>query len=402
MRQRFQKKGGIVHDTHEEKLLHFQPEGVILDGLVGTGFKGKAEGILARTIERLNLTHLPLIAIDIPSGLNGTSGVVESVAIQATLTIYLELPKIGFFIQDGWDHVGQLIKASFGLDEKYRKRARPAAYLFDTDTIGHLLPPIRRTRHKYEAGYVLGFAGSKAMPGAAILSSFSTLISGAGIIRLFHPKDMNAELSAAPYELIKEEWDGKSLNRIQDEIARAKSLFIGPGMGRTKTAENAIKTLLKHSTLPTVIDADALYFLAQNPQWTVPPQSILTPHHGEMHKLLSSFATKSNDPIQAYVNHKKATLVLKGAPTFIFHENEIPIIVARGDPGMATAGSGDVLTGMLAAMLAQGLEPQTAACVAVALHGIAGEIAAAHLTSHCVTASKIMEFLPDAFSACVI
>ncbi len=402
MRKRFEKKGGIVHALSNENAFNYRPEGIILDGLVGTGFKGKAEGILARTIERTNSANLPIIAIDIPSGLNGTSGTVDSVAIRAKKTIYLELPKIGFFIQEGWDHVGQLLRGSFGLDEKYCKGAQPSAYLLDTNTLGQLLPPIKRTRHKYDAGYVLGFAGSKNMPGAAILSSFSTLLAGAGIVRLFHPKDMNAELSAAPYEIIKEEWDGKSLTQIKKESARAKAQFIGPGMGRTKMAQSAIKTLLKHSTLPTVLDADALFFLAHNPACTLPSQCILTPHHGEMHRLLSSFSTKSADPIQAYVNHKKATLVLKGAPTFVFHDKAIPIIIAHGDPGMATAGSGDVLTGIIAAMLAQGLEPQIAACVAVSLHGIAGEIAASHLTSYCVTASKLMDFLPDAFSTCVI
>jgi len=398
MLTRFQDKGGIVHAIHDERAFVFHPEGVILDGLVGTGFKGKAEGILAKAIEHTNRSHLPILALDIPSGVNGTTGAVESVAINATQTIYLELPKLGFFLKEGWNHVGQLSRGIFGLDKKYHKHAKPSAYLFDTNTLGQLLPPIKRTRHKYEAGYVLGFAGSKAMPGAAMLSSFSTLLSGAGIVRLFHTKKMDAALSAAPFELIKEEWDGKSLQRFKKESERAHALFLGPGMGRTKTVEQAIKTLLANSSLPTVIDADALYFIAQNPQWILPEQSILTPHHGEMHTLLSTFDTKASDPIQAYVNHKKITLVLKGAPTFIYHDKEIPIIIARGDPGMATAGSGDVLTGMIAAMLAQGLKPRTAACVAVSLHAIAGEIAAEYFTSYSVTASKIMECISEAFS----
>jgi ADP-dependent NAD(P)H-hydrate dehydratase / NAD(P)H-hydrate epimerase len=402
MLKRFQKKGGTVHPVDEERPFIFHPDGVILDGLVGTGFKGKAEGILAKAIEHINRSHLPVLAIDIPSGVNGATGAVESVAIHATQTIYLEFPKLGFFLKEGWNHVGQLVRGTFGLEEKYRQKAKPSAYLFDTNTLGNLLPPIKRNRHKYEAGYVLGFAGSKSMPGAALLSSFSALMSGAGIVRLFHPKNMDAELSAAPYELIKEQWDGKALQRIKMESERAKALFVGPGMGRTKATELAVKTLLANSMLPMVLDADALYFLAQNPQWVLPDSSILTPHHGEMHTLLATFNTKSSDPIQAYVNHKQATVVLKGAPTFIYHPKTAPLIVARGDPGMATAGSGDVLTGMIAAMLAQGLEPQAAACAAVSLHAIAGEIAADSFTSYSVTASKIMECIPDAFSTCII
>ncbi len=402
MLNRFQDKGGKIHAIHDESAFAFRPEGVILDGLVGTGFKGRAEGILAKAIEQANRTHLPILAIDIPSGVNGTTGAVESVAINATQTIYLEMPKLGFFLKEGWNHVGHLSRGTFGLDKKYQKQAKPSAFLFDTHDLGKYLPPIKRNRHKYEAGYVLGFAGSKAMPGAALLSSFSALLSGAGIVRLFHPQKMDASLSAAPYELIKEEWDGKSLQRFKKESERARALFLGPGMGRTKTVGQSIKALLAHSSLPTVIDADALYFIAHNPQWILPEQSILTPHHGEMHTLLSTFDTKASDPIQAYANHKKITLVLKGAPSFIHHNNEIPIIIARGDPGMATAGSGDVLTGMLAALLAQGLEPRTAACVGVALHAIAGEIAAEYFTSYSVTASKIMECISEAFSTYLI
>jgi NAD(P)H-hydrate epimerase len=390
MRQRFQKSRGTIHPFSQ-----YQPAGVILDGLVGTGFKGKAEGVLAQAIEETNAANLPILSIDIPSGLNGTSGAVESVAIRATQTLYLELPKIGFFINQGWDHVGTLVKAEFGLGHMYREKAEATAHLLDPSNV--VLPNIKRTRHKYEVGYVLACAGSKEMPGAAILASYAALLAGAGIVRLFHFKHMAAELSSAPVELIKEEWDGKSVRRIHAESARAKALLIGPGIGRSKAAQAAIKKVLTCCTLPTVIDADALYFLSEHPKWDLHPQSILTPHRGEMHMLLSSFRMQGRDPIQSYVDHKKTTLVLKGAPTFIFHENALPIIVARGDPGMAAAGAGDVLTGMIAAMLAQGLDPRSAACTAVTLHALAGEIGARLLTSYCLTASKILEFIPDAF-----
>src|SRR5690242_9278951 len=204
MRQRFQKKGGAIHP-----LSQYRPIGVILDGLVGTGFKGKAEGALAQAIEQTNAAQLPILAIDIPSGLNGTSGAVESVAIRATQTLYLELPKIGFFINRGWDHVGALVKAEFELDRKYIDKSEASAHLLDPSTI--VLPPIKRTRHKYEAGYVLACAGSKEMPGAAILSSYAALLAGVGIVRLFHFKHMDSALSAAPPELIKEEWSAQRI-----------------------------------------------------------------------------------------------------------------------------------------------------------------------------------------------
>ena len=392
MRERFEKKGGKIH---EENSFNFDPKGIILDGLVGIGFKGKAEGILALAIEKANRSKLPIFSIDVPSGLDATTGAVGSLAIHATHTLYLELPKIGFFIDKGWGHIGKLQRVSFGLDEKYKEQAHPLAHLFDTEQLTHLLPQIEATRHKYQAGYVLGCAGSKDMPGAAILSSFSCLRTGAGIVRLFHPQNMQAQLSNAPYEIIKEAWNGKNTKRICEEALRAKALFIGPGMGRNKTVEQMIKRLLKTTSLPRVIDADALYFLAQNPQWHLPKETILTPHQGEMQMLSSSSNAHS---IQEYVDYHQVTLVLKAAPTRIYHPNTLSLIIARGDPGMATAGSGDVLTGMIAALVAQQLPPRTAACVATTLHAIAGEIAAEQLTSYCMTASDIMHCIPMAFA----
>lgn len=396
MRARFEKKGGVIHNVSNMASIHF--EGVILEGLVGTGFRGKAEGVLASAIECINQSRLPVLAIDIPAGVNGSSGEVGSVAVHATQTFFLEFPKLGFFQNEGWNYVGKLVSAPFGLDKRYKAKANPSAYLFDTTSLSALLPPMKRTRHKYQAGYVLAFAGSKHMPGAAILSSYGALRGGCGIVRLFHPPHMEAELSYAPHELIKEAWTAKSVSRLREEAKRAKSMLIGPGMGRTASGKQTIKTLLKEASLPTVIDADALYFIAHNPSWKLPPESILTPHHGEMQTLLSTYETKKGDKVQAYVEAKKITLVLKGAPTFIYHPGSLPVIIGHGDPGMATAGSGDVLTGVLAAMLAQGLDPKTAACVAVALHAIAGEIAASFLTSYAMTASDILHFLPMAFS----
>ena len=396
MYERFQKMGGVIHNVSKASSIHF--EGIILEGLVGNGFKGKAEGILASVIQCANEARLPILSIDIPAGVNGTTGEVGSVAIHATQTIFLEFPKWGFFQNEGWNHVGKLVAGHFGLDKRYRAKANPSAYLFDSSSVSRLLPPIKRTRHKYEAGYVLAFAGSKQMPGAALLASLGALRAGSGIVRLFHPPHMEAELSNAPYELIKEAWIPKSLSRLREESKRAKALLIGPGMGRSPSAKAMIKLLLKETKLPSVIDADALYFIAQNPTWKLPKKAILTPHQGEMQRLLSTFASQS---IQAFVDAKEVTLVLKGAPTFIYHPDSLPLIIGHGDPGMATAGSGDVLTGMLAGMLAQGLDTKTAACIAVCLHAIAGEIAADFLTSYCMTATDILHFLPMAFSRAI-
>lgn len=398
MYEKFRRSGGIIHHVHETWTVEFGTEGVILDGLVGTGFSGKADGPLKLAIEKANGSGLPVIAIDIPSGLNGNTGEVATVAIKAALTVFLELPKSGFFLGQGWDHVGILHHACFGLGEKQIAGAQPLACLYNEE---FPLPSLKRTRHKYQAGYVLAVAGSPGMPGAALLASLAALKSGAGIVRLFHPCGMEAELGCAPYELIRQGWDGKKLSVIQDQEARAKAILIGPGIGRTTGARRMLQRLLKHINVPMVIDADALFFLAEYSSWNLPKNSILTPHRGEMDLLLGKRPHSGKEDLalcQEFVDKKNVTLVLKGAPTFIFHPGTVPLVLTRGDPGMATAGSGDVLTGMIAAILAQGLPSRSAAALAVYLHGLSGEAAASCLTSWCMTASDLIDFLPEAFA----
>jgi hydroxyethylthiazole kinase-like uncharacterized protein yjeF len=395
MGKKFVQSGGKI----QKQLFPFEPEGVIVDGLVGTGFHGKAEGELAQAIIAANDAHVPKIAIDIPSGLNGTTGEVATVAIRADLTIYLGLPKMGFFLKEGWNYVGELVYASFGLEEKYIAEAKPEAHYINHNKIKKYLPPLSRTRHKYEAGYVLGIGGSPSMPGAALLSSYAALRSGAGIVRLFHPEGMEQLLSNAPYELIREGWDQKNEDKILLEAQRAKAAFLGPGMGRDQKTKQAVKSLLAHLKIPCVLDADVLYFLSESPSWKLPPHIVLTPHHGEMQRLLGKTKEQSFELVdcQDYVEDKQVILVLKGAPTFIFHPGDRPSIIAAGDPGMATAGAGDVLTGMIAALIAQGMSCLDGAIVAVALHAISGELAAGDLTSYCMTASDIIDYLPEAF-----
>jgi hydroxyethylthiazole kinase-like uncharacterized protein yjeF len=366
---------------------------LILDGLIGTGFKGKAEGALAKAIEWANETGLPILALDIPSGLNGTTGEVGSVAINATATIYLGLPKIGFFLQKGWDHVGDLIGVDFGLPAKFIEQAQEKALLLDPSSL--LLPKIRRSRHKYEAGYVLAVAGSPQMEGAAALATAGVLHSGAGIVRLFSMPDTPSDHLLS--EVIHEEYD---LKRVQEESKRAAAFLVGPGLGRTPVVEKLLQQLLASIRLPAVLDADALYFLAKNRSWKLPKQSTLTPHHGEMQKLLKK--APSLQTCQDYVEKQKTTLVLKGAPSIVFHPGKKPLIIPYGDPGMATAGSGDVLTGIIAGLLAQKMEPQEAAALGVYLHAIAGKLAANKLTSYCMIASDILDYLPEAFESLML
>lgn len=397
---RFMSEGGMLTEVGYDDEIPYPLEGIILDGIFGTGFHGVVEEPIATRIEQANVSGLPIIAIDIPSGLNGETGIWEGKVMIAAETAFLGLPKIGFFLNDGWNAVGKLRHVDFGLSEEYIEESSAELEMITDEMMLALIPPIKRNRSKYEAGYVVGVAGSSGMPGAAILSSISALHGGAGIVRLMHPEGMQAELASSPFELIKTPYT--KADEILVEAKRAAALFVGPGMGQHPSVRNLLMKLLPEVQIPTVIDADALNILAVN-DIQLPKETVLTPHLGEMHRLLH---LKTHQPLnweflnrcQKYAESKQATIVLKGGPTFILHPG-LPIHVSPvGDPGMATAGAGDVLTGLIAALLAQGLKPHEAACLGVYIHGVAGEEAALELTSYCMVASDLIDFFPIAFA----
>ncbi len=354
--------------------------GVILDGLFGTGFRGQLNPPYDALVQAADQSGLPILAIDIPSGLNGSTGQIERDVIQATMTIFLELPKMGFFLKDGWNVVGKLQPVHFGLPASFVDQAQASFELLTLPKVASLLPVIKRNRHKYQAGYVVGLAGSPSMPGAALLSSLAAFRGGSGMVKLLYPKGMEAELSASPYELIKIPYMYDQSQEVSQLMQKAGATFVGPGLGHSAQTQQLLHEVIPNLTKPCVLDADALTLYAQQ-AFVLPPQAILTPHMGEMQTLLHS-SDKLNLNLellytcQQYAETHHVTLILKGAPTFIFHP-QCPIYVnPTGDPGMATAGSGDVLTGLLASLLAQGLSCHDAALLGVYLHGLAGELAA--------------------------
>lgn len=380
MRDRF--AGPIVEGTWD-----FSRCGIIVDGLLGTGFSGELDPRIRENIRLANQSGLPIIAIDLPSGLNGTTGEGAESAIQASRTVALGSAKLGCFLKNGWNCVGKLTVEDFGLPFV---EAEVSAELPTWDFLHKTLPPLIRNRHKYQAGYVLGFGGSKHFSGAPKLSGWAALRAGAGIVRLFHPKETAME--TAPWELIHQEWDESSWN---EEMKRAQAVFVGPGLG--KEADRWLKAHLSSIPHPCVLDAEAL--VPEKKWW--PKQSIFTPHRGEVLRLLGLTAAPKEEVLlslcQKLCDETGTVLVLKGGPTFVFGPKRVPMIIPFGDPGMATAGTGDVLTGILAALLAQGLACFEAAVLGACLHALAGEFAASEKTSYSLVASDLIEALPLAF-----
>lgn len=393
-KQAFTDAGGLVF--FPKKAAEISCKGVVLDGLLGTGFQGQLEGILLDAVEHVNRSKQPILAIDIPSGVNGNTGEVNPAAVNAAETIFLGLPKIGFFLGEGYNYIGKLSPVDFGLELRYVHQACGTAHMLNEKNLPGLLPELTRTRHKYQAGYVLAVSGSPGMPGAAMLTCLAALRTGAGIIRLFHPMGMENELLHAPYEVIRTPYKDDPAALLL-EMSRAAAMLIGPGLGRAKERGTFLKSFIDHITVPTVIDADGLFHL-KGMFAKFPFPCVLTPHHREMLQLLGKEKFDDMfDECQKFAHENAITLVLKGAPTFIFHKDKPPLIIARGDPGMATAGTGDVLTGMIAALLAQKLPLREAAALGVYMHARAGECVAEKNTSYDLIASDLLEALPRVF-----
>lgn len=374
-------------------------DGILLDGILGTGFKGKPTPNLEAIFNKINEAKVPVFAIDIPSGLNGDTGVVESVAIEASHTLFLGLPKKGFFVRDGWNHVGQLESVDFGLDPKYIKQAKAEYELLQEEDIQSLFPKVIRNRHKYQAGYVVGLTGSKGMMGASLLSGMAALKSGAGIVKVIHLEDEFTDQAANP-ELIHKTLGFDQVDEAIALMHQATAVYLGPGMGTSDKVLTFLTKLLPQIEKPCVLDADALTLIAKN-KLAFPKETLITPHLGEMHRLLGQ---KPEDPLELielckqYVAEHPITLLLKGGPSFIFQKDLIPLVNPTGDPGMATAGSGDVLTGILVGLLSQtGMDTLKAAKLGVFLHGKVGEVVAKKKSSYCAVASDLVKFLYKVF-----
>ncbi len=397
----FKEQGGKIYFIQSAHEILLPESGVLLDGILGTGFKGKVSDPLIQIFDKINDSSVPIFSIDIPSGVCGDTGIVEDSAVVADYTLFLALPKKGFFFHQGWDHVGKLIYVDLGLDQKLIDETVAELEIVTIEDCHPLLPPVKRTRHKYQAGYVAGFCGSKGMMGAAALSGMGALRAGAGIVKIISLQEEAQNFLYYP-ELIHKNFGFNERSQILEYIAKANAIYLGPGIGQEKETEQFICWLLQHIDKPCVIDADGLNIMAKY-SIKPPKEAILTPHHGEAVRLLNLSKDSSLEALlqacQAYVNLHEVVLILKGGPTFIFAKHHIPFVCAVGDPGMATAGTGDVLTGVLTGLLAQEYTGSyNVAKLGTYLHGKAGELAAEKKTSYAMIATDLLKMIYHAWN----
>jgi NAD(P)H-hydrate epimerase len=347
---------------------------VIVDALLGTGIDRPVQGTFRDAIEAVNRARAPVLALDIPSGLDADTGLPHGAAVRATRTLTFVAPKAGLYLGESPDYVGALELAELDLPANARAAAKPVLLRMTDALPAAALPTRRRTAHKGEHGRVL-IVGGFVMAGAARLAGEAALRTGAGLVTVATGKeDMGAIVASRPELIARPAASGANLRWL---LAAADSVAIGPGLGTGREAHEAFDAAID-SDRPLIVDADALNLLAAAPRRR--DKWVLTPHPGEAARLLGADAdTVQRDrlgSVREIVSRYGGCCVLKGAHTLVQGPDPVAWVCDRGNPGMATAGSGDVLTGIIAALIAGGAAPALAAAAGVLLHAEAGDRAA--------------------------
>lgn len=384
---------------------------VAVDAILGTGAKGAPSGEAARAISIMNESHAPIIAVDVPSGVDACNGSIEGTCITAHTTVTLALPKTGLLMYPGAAYVGHLIVDHIGLPAALIDSPKIKTSLVGPDDVSSSLPLRKPEAHKGDCGRVLVVAGSRGMAGAAVLASMSALRTGAGLVFLATPESVASQVSAAATEVITiplpETSRGaihrSAADRILEKAAKCNAVVVGPGLTASEDSSLVVEALVAKCRVPMVLDADALNVLAGRQD--IPGQAaaplILTPHPGEMSRLTGARTEEINDDRLGWARRAAhllgAVVVLKGARTVTATPGGVAYLNPTGNPGMATAGSGDVLSGVVGSLLAQGVPSVRAALAAVFLHGLAGDIAALEVGVNGMVARDILLRIPKAY-----
>jgi NAD(P)H-hydrate epimerase len=382
----------------------------VVDALVGVGARLPLEGVMGGVVAAIVQAGKPVVAIDLPSGVEADTGRVPGLCVTAALTVTLALPKPGLILHPGTAHVGKLIVADLSLPPALLADPAIRADVLLAGEAVQLMPARAVTAHKHEVGRALIVAGSRAMTGAALLAAEGALVGGAGMVYLATPASVAALLHGRRPELIlqpqRETAEG-TLDEGAAEIllANAKvmhAVAIGPGLGTSAATRAVARRMVLEPAAAVVVDADALNVFAGKPAELKGAKGprILTPHGGELARLLgvTADAVEADRPGSARgaAEVTGAVVVLKGARTVVAEPGGRHFLIATGNAGMATAGCGDVLAGLIAALLAQRLGPVAAALLGAHVHGLAGDLARDDLTELGVTASAVAGRIPAA------
>ena len=362
---------------------------------VSTQFDMPLSGGFAAVVQYINASPAKVVSIDIPSGMMGEDNTrnIRQNIIKANLTLTINLPKLSFLFAENEDLIGELEVLDIGINKEFSKQAESSNYIIEEKEVAEIVRPRKKFAHKGNFGHALIIAGSYGMGGAAVLSAKSCLRCGTGLLTVHTPVCNHLLLQASvPEAMAQDDMDDRFFAEVID-LDSYQALGIGPGLGQEEFTAQAIINQLKECYIPAVIDADAINALStyRNQLNCVPKGSILTPHVKELERLVGR-CSNSFERIQKYL---QIYIILKGAWSVVITPEGECHFNPTGNPGMATGGSGDVLTGILTSLLAQGYSSKETCLLGVYLHGMAGDIAAEKFGEISMNASDIINSPSD-------
>ncbi|MDE6296858.1 MAG: NAD(P)H-hydrate dehydratase [Muribaculaceae bacterium] len=416
----FNVGGKLSHDCNEERTRLLAIDGlnftevnkefvppvlgdsdVVIDGLFGSGLRGPLSGGFIAVARYINESGAYVVSIDLPSGLYGEWNEWSAQAnrqnmVHANLTLAFQIPRLSFFFEENYEILGDWKLLDIDLDEAKIKDIRSNFFLVETRNIRPLLRPRHPFTAKRDYGSALFFAGSTGLVGASVLCSKAALKSGAGLVTVHGPRGaLNIVQTAAPEVMFEPDRNEHFITDMAIHHGH-QAVIAGPGIGAHDQTVSALESLLKNVPNALLLDADALNCIAKRPALLtmLPPKTVITPHAGEFDRLFGEH-TSSEERLKTAIEMSKRyniVIVLKGHYTMVVRPSTGRVLInSTGNPGMATAGSGDVLSGVIGAFLAQGYTPEHAATVGAYVHGLAGDLAAEELGEFGITASDIAD-----------
>ncbi|MGJ8684881.1 MAG: NAD(P)H-hydrate dehydratase [Nonlabens sp.] len=383
--------------SSKEDFPEINQQDIIVDAIFGTGINRPIEGWMIDLVHYINKSPAFKLAIDVPSGLYAnTPQVIDAPIIQAQHTFSFETPKLSFYLPQTGKYAGTFEVIKIGLDPEYLMKATPLAQIITPDAARSMYKPREKFSHKGDYGHVLTMAGSKGKVGAAILAAGAAMNMGAGKVTAYLPEEASDLLQSSLPEVMTITGKGEHFITDFEHDLKDITLCVGPGLSTGDDVKHALAKALSQQSKPLVIDADGLNILSEKPEYwkMVPNNSILTPHDGELQRLVGEWTDDYDrlEKAKKLSTDKDVILVLKGAHTIIVSGKSM-YINDTGNPGMATAGSGDVLAGVIAGLLAQSYDPLTAAVFGVFIHGTSGDIASQTYAHEGLKASIISNFV---------
>jgi NAD(P)H-hydrate epimerase len=403
-------KAKLTHIGEAQDLEAFlsqsRPPELAIDGIIGTGLKGDLEGHFYDVVELINRNFEEIVSLDIPTGVSGDSGQVQGIAIQAALSISFGFPRLGHFLPPGANYRGKLVNVDISLPHRFSVEGDK--FLLQAKTVAKKIVRRDRYAHKNTFGHVLLVGGSTGRTGAISMATRAALRTGAGLATAATWSDSMASLAAQlPEEAmtLSIPENEKNYDRYADQLNQFSAVVMGPGMGSRPESKRLVELLLSYYQGPIVLDADALNLIAEHQLHSLcqnrKAPTVLTPHPGEMARLLNCKKEDVvKDPIASLkkaVDLTHSVVLLKGAATLLFSPDEVMYLNHFPNSGMATAGSGDVLAGMIGALLGQGLSGFDATQVGVYLHSLAGGRAARKVSPRGMMAGDIIRNIPGAY-----